>query len=680
MKSIPELCHKDAIAFFHGWLILRNQEDWCIYSLFNITTLRTITLPRLPTDDVPGRLSECFLTSSPYPATVDADDDNCMFLLVFNSAGLLFFCRPWADTCSWVVQSVELEDGTKVRISNLVTLNGVIHGSSYVKDPVSRDIFYIVDELNTLTIRPLQIGMPNTDSETLFDFFIECLLESCGRIYCAKILERSINNYRELNNIVAIKAWELNLMEKNWMELKSLNGRAFILNRDGSTWCWGNNTKVGGIQENCLCFTFSSERNNERNFIVSTNLVDQTWTVVSPSPNLVSPDEYDDSPVWVVMPRLQAKNIPNQQRTQIDEHEDDNNINEAAEEEDSSCCWFDKLPLDIIRSLPKYMHLFEYWKFRASCKMFHTALPEPRWRTNNEFPLFLFFKNEVGLCKLMDPCRSDIICSNTLVPFSQDRFTLIFSKNGWLICLVAQYHLKFYNLFTGVTGVFPPLFDECVVCAIRSIAFSSDPTSSDCLTVALLKYPEFLRLCYLQSGDETWEEFDFDMDDQDVEFRPTECAPTYLGGAFYFPDCSGNLGVFEIVNDDEPCWQVYGMPDNVDDDFESCHLVDCEGELYIVFVYRIEKCRVQVFRFNGTNKSWVVIDDIGNHIFFISKTSCYSIVPSDPTMRNRIYLPKIVGNNIVFYSLNTKMYHILGSGDSKENLYGTNQPLMCCWI
>ena len=102
--------------------------------------------------------------------------------------------------------------------------------------------------------------------------------------------------------------------------------------------------------------------------------------------------------------------------------------------------------------------------------------------------------------------------------------------------------------------------------------------------------------------------------------------------------------------------------------------------IYIVLVYGIEKCRVQVFRFDGTNKSWVVINDIGNHIFFISKTSCCSIVPSDPTMRNRIYLSKIEGNDMVFYSLDTKMYHILGSGDSRTDLYGTNQPLMCCWV
>lgn len=121
MKSIPELCHKETIAFFHGWLILHDQEDSCIYSLFNITTLQTTSLPRLPTDDVPaGGLSECLLTSSP------ADDNYCMFLLSFDSDSLLFFCRPWADTCDWVVQSVELEDGYQTWLL-LMGLYMVVH-------------------------------------------------------------------------------------------------------------------------------------------------------------------------------------------------------------------------------------------------------------------------------------------------------------------------------------------------------------------------------------------------------------------------------------------------------------------------------------------------------------------------------------------------------------------------
>lgn len=115
---------------------------------------------------------------------------------------------------------------------------------------MSNDIFYIVDELNKLTIRPLQIGEPKIESETVNEFYHTYLLESCGCIYYAKILYRFINKYHEINNIVAIRAWELNLEENNWMELKSLNGRDFLLNPRGSTWCWGNNAKVGGIHEN----------------------------------------------------------------------------------------------------------------------------------------------------------------------------------------------------------------------------------------------------------------------------------------------------------------------------------------------------------------------------------------------------------------------------------------------
>ena len=148
---------------------------------------------------------------------------------------------------------------------------------------------------------------------------------------------------------------------------------------------------------------------------------------------------------------------------------------------------FIKLPDDLIYLISTHTtHFFDYWNLRLTCKKCQQAIPSiPEWRiSNNRLPLFIFFKDdEDGLCKVMDPFRSD--SHYTRLRIFLNPSTLYYSNNGWLI-MISSFEgissLKFFNPFTRVIIDFPSHFNNFF--DLTSIGFSSDPTSSDVLMVA----------------------------------------------------------------------------------------------------------------------------------------------------------------------------------------------------
>ncbi|KAJ8440478.1 hypothetical protein Cgig2_013637 [Carnegiea gigantea] len=109
-----------------------------------------------------------------------------------------------------------------------------------------------------------------------------------------------------------------------------------------------------------------------------------------------------------------------------------------------------ELPLHLIELVAERMHLFDYLNFRAACKEFRSIAPVSGWRTNNSYPLLMFFESEESSCGLMDPCRSDSCC--IIIPeLFQGIFHIGFSKDGWLLLhSYKEGSLQFFNPFTRV--------------------------------------------------------------------------------------------------------------------------------------------------------------------------------------------------------------------------------------
>ncbi|CAO2839081.1 unnamed protein product [Amaranthus hypochondriacus] len=679
IKSIPQLRGFDILGSYHGWLILRNIKNRNIISLCNLVTLQSISLPLLPRlprkesaeeeeDDINDDNDEhekatCALTSPP-------NSVNSLLCLFIKDQ--VFSCHITTETSisNWNTQKLELNGQRIEKIRNNVIMHGIIYSLTFIRNPRTNEIKYYVtaievldEEANTnisysLAIKSLAlIPWVNDLIELRYAIY---LVESYDHLYCVITYIR--NSYDD--NISKVSVFELDFPTKNWVKIKSLNGRAFFLSYGDCTWCWGSS----GIQENCVY----QIRDNE-SIMFCYNIVERSMTVLSLSPNLTTPVS---SYAWVnaallSQPIQRLRSIKKQERIIEMKQLPNQRIEENS---------LIKLPDDIIYLISTHTtHLFDYWNLRLSCKKCEEVIPLiPEWGSshNNRLPLFIFFKDdEDGLCKVMDPFRSDSYY--TRLRIFPNPSTLYYSNNGWLIMIsrfqLGKSLLKFFNPFTRVIIDFPTHFN-CFF-DLTSIGFSSYPNSPDFLMVAF--DPLDNEIAYFRFGDTSWTYYTFPNENN--RFQIGISSPVHIQGCFYILDINGYLGSFALI-DGEENWQVYSKPPQLCfNTFHSYHLVECEGQLIAVFIKFIGLC-VQVFKFNIQKHKWVEIKNLGEYSLFLGKSS-FSAKIEEVEKRNRIYISRLKGEKIIFYSLLTKKFHATGTDDeSIQDFYNTTEQLDSFWL
>ncbi|XP_021755453.1 F-box protein At4g00893-like [Chenopodium quinoa] len=291
-------------------------------------------------------------------------------------------------------------------------------------------------------------------------------------------------------------------------------------------------------------------------------------------------------------------------------------------------------------------------------------------------PLFVALKNDGRSCEIIDPSLN-YSCSS-IFQLSSDPISIDFFKDGWLLISVGSKRmLKYFNPFSRVSWDFPTVGISNFSC----IGFSTYPTSTDCVTVAIAYYHNAIVIYHIKYGDELWDSFEFPINDNDdgLRFFFGTNSPIYLAGTFYVLDKIGNLGAFTLV-DGKGSWRVYKRPYIWHSDYSRAYLVKSDGELYFVFIHGFVGDRIEVFKFNLLEENCSEVKSLGNHSFFLSYASSFSVEITEAGMQNRIYLSRLKGNSILFYSLETGKYHVLGSEETMEDIFGTQEPLRCCWL
>ncbi|KAK9748256.1 hypothetical protein RND81_02G045600 [Saponaria officinalis] len=685
LKSIPEMRGKSVRAAGQGWLLLRDERsevedpDNYSFTLLNPYTLKSIHLPALNFHDEGRRGVQCALTSPPS----DEVDSNCCFIFLFFK-GWAFSCLIRADSsCGcWVSRRIEL-DGEAPSIYHPVALNGVVYGTAdfAYRLPEYLVCFEVVSDNDgsnsSIDIKPLpHIKKPE---RPVLWFMLQqtwfYTLESCGSIYEVHV------GTRHYSGVYAVRVLELDLDRGKWVGVKCLGDRAFLLANYGSTWC----SATGTVKGNSVYF---HDTDCVHEAVVCYSLSDCSSTFLA-CPKLLNPRTC--WPVWVAPPQLNRfvpmsitcdRYSATRQSQKCEKGKPSDAVStmkcvSQPQDDNLSGNNLNELPLHIIELISEHMHLFDYWNFRRTCKLIHSETSIPQWRTSNSLPLLMVFEGDGGLCRVMDPCRDD--SPSFVLQFSQHVFDINFSKNGWLL-ITDKSSLQYYNPFTRERGDLPP-----VPWPFMSIGFSSYPTCPSCVTVSINNYygDEVVIHC-LQFGDKEWNSWGVDINEGD-EFNPGFCSPTYYAGGFYVLDKdTANLGVFELV-DGDPDWTVYhNRPPIRAGEIHSSYLVVCGEELISVFIGK-NGSWIQVFKLNNTKKKkkkmkWVRVKDLGNHILFISHVSCYSVVTKESNMKNRIYVPWLKGNRIVYYSLKTEKYHVEGSDDYYDDFFFMKQPFRCCWM
>ncbi|KAI3935880.1 hypothetical protein MKX01_004607 [Papaver californicum] len=228
--------------------------------------------------------------------------------------------------------------------------------------------------------------------------------------------------------------------------------------------------------------------------------------------------------------------------------------------------------------------------------------------------------------------------------------TIRYSKDGWLYCL-AMIRL-------------PDLPDDYV---LGGMSFSSTPTSHICVVIAMSNWSPwssksgYAEVSFLVSDlRKGWTahlfEYKYDTHDrymQDIrhDFMPCINNPVFYNGVFYCLDYNGLLGVFTKKGGGFS-WKV--LPKSLG-------------------------------QFNGIYPSflmaWVELTILGKHAIFISYTSSFSAVSPRSFMENKIYLMRLYGDRILYYSLDTCRYHCVGSNrHSSQDFHNTKEISNCTWI
>ncbi|KAK9689178.1 hypothetical protein RND81_09G041200 [Saponaria officinalis] len=322
------------------------------------------------------------------------------------------------------------------------------------------------------------------------------------------------------------------------------------------------------------------------------------------------------------------------------------------------------------------MNLFDCMNLGATCKTLYGANLIAEWRANCSYPLFMVRKDSNGTYELLDPFEN---ISHPISAFDDSPTylsTFECCQDGWLVLRSNKDYLRFLNPFTRKK------IDDCPPCLIpfAGCGISGCPTS-DFEIVGIFGYKEVYIAHFEASESEwTWDEMEFNSD-TDIPFYPNHrSSPRYHKNAFYFIGMHGCLGVYKF-NQGKLTWHVYESPLSDDDAscIDSCYLVELDGELASVFIGDMGGW-VRVFKFDTLDKCWLELDTLGDYVIFVSRASCFSVKSKKSEIKNRIYLPRRMDNEIVFYSLDTRMYHTASNTKSMYNFYGMKAQSSCCWV
>ncbi|XP_026378185.1 F-box/kelch-repeat protein At1g57790-like [Papaver somniferum] len=262
--------------------------------------------------------------------------------------------------------------------------------------------------------------------------------------------------------------------------------------------------------------------------------------------------------------------------------------------------------------------------------------------------------------------------------------TIRFSKDGWLLLSIGKRTVFCYNPFTKATIRLPDVPDGY---ALGGMSFSSVPTSGDCVVIVISNwFPYFssndFYFLVTEPGKRAtdWNIYQFRYKSHYInDFMPCINNPVFHNGVFYCLDYNGMLGVFDVKKGDRG-WEVLSKSLKQFSNFYPSYLVECDEKLLLVNVGQSGKS-VDIYRLDDSEMVWVKLNSLGKHALFISYTSSFSVVAPRSCMENKIYFPRLHGESILYYSLDTCRYHCVGSNQhSSQDFHNTKERLSCTWI
>ncbi|KAL8059047.1 hypothetical protein ABFX02_03G061800 [Erythranthe guttata] len=261
-----------------------------------------------------------------------------------------------------------------------------------------------------------------------------------------------------------------------------------------------------------------------------------------------------------------------------------------------------------------------------------------------------------------------------------------FSNHGWLLMSRDNDEtLFFYDPFNHHMIELPALCFKDRVAAYSTICFFHPPTSPDCFIVGIgtiieQRYDE-AEIGVLKHGEDEWKIYIYETPH---EFQATLGPPILDDGLLYFLDLKGNIATFDISKHGyNLAWSVFTgclKPRQLRKNIREHFLIKPKGEKEIFAVFAIySERRVSVYRLSK-GLSWEFVEDLGDKVFYLCRTSSFGYTTDVKSMANKIFFPKFYGDKIIYYSLDTKKYHCFEGDYSSNNSNGLGGLGCVTWM
>ncbi|KAF7831160.1 F-box/kelch-repeat protein [Senna tora] len=677
-KKIPALFGDSLIvAHSSGWFLLSDQED-TLFSLWNptISNSSLIHLPPLSFNPTP-KIKHYLLSSPP-------GDPDCKVLLFDN--GSITLIRPQAPhNKEWT--QIEYAKSSKGCLEKCVSCKGKLYGYTSYKGHHHQLVTFNVDKgnNNNLDIEFLCCMPEMRTLSTVGTLWVECfkwLIECCGELLFVYVVLDGSKTISEVN------AFKLDFEKMIWRRAENLMGQAVFLDAVGASSFDPAFEK--GLEGDSIYFTDL----DYKGLLYSFNVTNGCLSVTLPRPNLPSPWS---SPMIFVPPHVwlsRDSTLPTgrEEQGEIFGEKEDKSTAEIVQVQETS---FLDIPLDSLVIIADCLNLFGYLNFRATCRDFrlipklqHTQALQ-RFKTcyssSPPPPMWLLLSvNDRTAFKFVDPIHGTSFLMS--VPESLKGNVVCYSKNGWLLMSDGKSSMSFLNPFTEEIIKLPTLRIKHSASSY-AMSFSSLPTSPDCIVVGFVGISttaaksELEIIATIMEEDYEWSVYSVHQNSK--SWSNNRSSPLFYKRAFTLLNLEGRLSFcrYEPEDDDFEEDLSWDMPEILKVPCSSFHqnfLLECDGKLMSIFVGEMGKW-LQVYSLHYAPIRWEKVESIGNYVIYVSRSSSVAIEARIMGTNNRIYFPRFRDNNILYYSLETKKFHLDGQGTVK-NFYNTKEPLLATWI
>ncbi|KAF7831164.1 F-box/kelch-repeat protein [Senna tora] len=669
LKRIPALLENSPLlAHPSGWFLL-SQQDTTHFSLWNPTISDSfIHLPPLSFKPTP-KISQYFLSSPP-------GDPDCKVLLFDDVLGSIIVIRPDSPhNKEWTrIQYAESE-----YLPRCAFFNGKLYG--FTSNGRRRQLVTLdVDEGNNLVIESL-CYMPEIPTREYR--FTHKLVECCGELLYVYI----VFGGSRLNEFSGVHVFRLDFGGMSWERSESLMGQAVFLDAVGAS---SFDPAFGrGIEADSVYFKVNLPT---KEGLYSFNLTDGCLSVIPPCP-IVPSSSWRSTMIFVPHDVRLSHNstLPTgkEEQGEIFYGKEDVSDTEIVQKQETSLL---DLPLESLTIIADCLNLFDYLNFRATCqdcrlipKLQHRqALQKFKTCHSSSSTMWLLLSvNDKTAFKFVDPVHDTSFLMS--VPESLKGNMVRYSKNGWLLMSDGESSMSFLNPFTEEI-IRLPATPEWIDISSYALAFSSLPTSPDCIIVGCRALPT-TKISDLSIIHTTMEEHSewlhFILEYYGVFWFHNSSLVLYEK-SFYLLGLHGKLSIlkYEDEIDLEPdwtiSWDILEKPETLCGSFDQSFLLECDGRLVSIFVGEMGKWLL-VFSLDLTEMHWKKVENIGNYVIYVSRSSSVAIEARIMGTNNRIYFPRFRDNCILYYSLETKKFHFDGQG-TVESFYDTKEPILATWI